>query len=870
MNKSLIINRVSVFAAVSFLCGSLCCYSLQAQEVILNNSRPDSAYRVVVAGPEYKATRFHKKFLGTHYREEWTTPVKVKVVSLDTVFGGLTPIRGGGRQQTRTLHLDDKAGKPYVLRSIDKSFSGAMPELVRGTFIEKWANDQVSIGHPYAALTVPPLAEAAGVYHTNPQIVYIPSQPALDSFNEEYGDALYLLEERPDGDQRDAPNFGLSADVISTTNFLDRLSSSNLNVVDQKSFARARLFDMFLGDWGRHEDQWRWASFDQGNETVFKPIPRDRDQIYTRFDGVLLSIVTSSDPLENLQSFDSTIKDIEEYNAQARHLDRRLTNQLTWKDWQAIAVDLQHALTDSVIEQAVHLLPPEVFPLSGNAIIARLKGRRNRLFDFAKEYYSFLAKDVDIAGSLQRERFEVKPVDERKAQLSIYRIDSTGAVAAQPYYNRVFLPHETKEIRIYGQGGEDQYIVDRHLNDDFLIRFIGGVGVDSFAKAAVAGKESGDIKVYDDKENIKLVPEGLQRRPSENIYNHFYDYKAFAYDSKGTIKSFSYNKADRFYLRFGYEIERQHWRKYPFGFQHKIYANYSLSQLAPSFGYEGVIVQFPGNWNLLLNANYDRIFDIHFFGVGNETVRDTSLNRYYRLRRHDFLGSVGLENNFAFNHKITIKGFYNYLDLLIDEDRYISDHLGAYKPGSFVAKHYLGAEAEYTFAKTDNPVVPRKGVGFNAAVEYVNNLKEQDMSFTRYSAAAGVYIPLIRNVCLALKAGGATVEGNPEFFQLNELGGSRILRGFVRERFHGKTTFYNGNELQWVKDFKSFIMNGKLGLFAHYDQGRVWQPGEHSSKWHDGYGAGVMLVPFNKLAFSASYSISEEDKIIHVRVGKFF
>ena len=28
--------------------------------------------------------------------------------------------------------------------------------------------------------------------------------------------------------------------------------------VDQQEFARARLFDMLVGDWDRHEGQWRW------------------------------------------------------------------------------------------------------------------------------------------------------------------------------------------------------------------------------------------------------------------------------------------------------------------------------------------------------------------------------------------------------------------------------------------------------------------------------------------------------------------------------------------------------------------------------------------------------------------------------------
>ncbi len=52
---------------------------------------------------------------------------------------------------------------------------------------ESIANDQVSIANPYAAVTVPLMADAAGIYHANPVIRLIPRQPALDTFNNDFG-----------------------------------------------------------------------------------------------------------------------------------------------------------------------------------------------------------------------------------------------------------------------------------------------------------------------------------------------------------------------------------------------------------------------------------------------------------------------------------------------------------------------------------------------------------------------------------------------------------------------------------------------------------------------------------------------------------
>ncbi len=65
-------------------------------------------------------------------------------------------------------------------------------------------------------------------------------------------------------------------------------------------------------------------------------------------------------------------------------------------------------------------------------------------------------------------------------------------------------------------------------------------------------------------------------------------------------------------------------------------------------------------------------------------------------------------------------------------------------------------------------------------------------------------------------------------------------------------------------------MNGKIGLLTFFDNGRVWQPGEISDEWHTGYGFGLMLAPFNKISVTASYGISKENNMLHLRVGKLF
>src|SRR5687767_3962226 len=148
---------------------------------------------IVIAGKQYERRPSYQKLWGAHYRKEWATPVRVKIVKLDTLAGGLIPYERGGGRQTKTLRLRDAEGREYVLRSIDKSFGKALPEIYQGTFLETFIDDQVSTGHPYSALIIPPMAEAVKIYHTNPQIFFIPEHPALDTFNKDFANQLYLF-----------------------------------------------------------------------------------------------------------------------------------------------------------------------------------------------------------------------------------------------------------------------------------------------------------------------------------------------------------------------------------------------------------------------------------------------------------------------------------------------------------------------------------------------------------------------------------------------------------------------------------------------------------------------------------------------------
>lgn len=828
--------------------------SLPGQAQKLDRS---ATYKTLTAGPQYTTSTFHQKLWGKHYRNDWNTPVTIKLFYLDTAAGGLTPYQSGGGRQSKTLRLHDAQQREYVLRSIDKTFGRALPQIYQNTFVEKALNDQVSIAEPYAALTIPLMAEAAKIYHTWPQVVFIPQQKALDSFNKGFGNNLYLFEQRPDENWQTASNFGNSKNIISTEKVLEKISEDANYKVDQLLFIRSRLFDILIGDWGRHDDQWRWATIKMKDKTIYRPIPRDRDQAYTKFDGILLKVAKAAAGAGYLQSFGYKIKDVTTFNFPARNLDRRMANQTTLQQWTSIAKELQGLLTDEIITTSVQQMPPEVFANAGAGIIAKLKVRRDDLAKYAKDYYLFLAREVDIIGTKERDYFEVDTKSNGDVSVNLFQITSSGNKAKEPFYSRTFFAEETSEIRLYGLAGKDSYQVSGGKSNSRL-RIIGGDADDDYKIAP-----SANVQVYDSKSQPVQKTSSVNLHLSNDSSIHAYTYDAFQYDKKGLSPLVFYNDDDRIFVGAGYNILNSQWRKQPFGQSHNFYARYSINQAAFSFGYDGIYNQVIGKWNLLMNANYDLVRWTNFFGLGNETVQETGDRNFYRIRSKQGSVSIGLQHAIGKQSNFIIAPFYQYVRLLKDEGRYLAKTFfngnGLY---NYEAKNFGGVRADLRLQRLNDVLLPTKGISFSTTIAHAKNLNGP-RSFTAYGGLLSVYLPVFNHLVLWVQNGAATVAGEPEFYQLASIGGSR-LRGHRGDRFWGQTIYYNTNELQYLFNVRSHLFNGKMGITGFADQGRVWQKGEISNTWHYGFGGGLLIVPFNKVYISLQYGVSKDDGTFHL------
>jgi hypothetical protein len=176
----------------------------------------------------------YKMFWGDRYREDFSAKVNAPTVDLDTLFGGLTVIRKGGGHQSKSLRFKDKKGREYVMRALRKNAVQYLQAVAfKDQYIEGQFDDTYTEGllldvftgaHPYAPFTIGTLSDAVGVYHPDPVLYYVPKQNALGHFASEFGDELYMIEERTDSGHGDKASFGFSDELISTDDVLKKLN----------------------------------------------------------------------------------------------------------------------------------------------------------------------------------------------------------------------------------------------------------------------------------------------------------------------------------------------------------------------------------------------------------------------------------------------------------------------------------------------------------------------------------------------------------------------------------------------------------------------------------------------------------------------
>jgi hypothetical protein len=798
---------------------------------------------------------FHNMMLGKHYRTLYTYDYDIPVLDLSTFKGGMTPIKRGGGNQTNSLRLKDSEGNQWVMRAMQKDASRLIPypfnKITASQFL---VEDNFLSTHPYAAFVVPDLAKAAGIYHTNPKMYYIPKQPSLGQANDDYGGEVYLVEERPAKDWRDLESFGNSKKIISTTDMVDKLLKSHKYKVDQSFASRSRLFDLVIGDWDRHGDQWRWASFKKNGHTVYRPIPRDRDQPFGKYDGLLTGIISLTSPaMKQLKVYKPEVKNIKWETYSARSFDRTFLNELSWEEWQTEVKYIQENLTDEAIDAAFKTWPKQVYEETGKKLAGYTKIRRDKLMDTARKHYEFVSKKVDVIGTNKREKFKVERLNDNETLVTVYN-NKKGKDNDTIVYQRLFYTKETKEIRLFGLNGDDKFEITGKVKKGPLIRIIGGLDEDEFSdESKVSGLKKKTI-IYDTKSGNELKKKsGETKNLMSNVReNNIYNRKDYHYEFDFLIPLpiIAYNPDDGLALGANLLFTHYGFKKDPYASTHLIHAKFAIATQSLNIKYVGNFIHVFGKTDFLLKANYQgEQYVINFFGLGNDTKNPNPDFDYNRVRERLAGLKPLIKKRFAGgNGNFTIGPLGAIVEIEKTPDRFITSDGNGLTDDIYDPKYYTGGEIGLNYVNTNGLFIPTRGVKFHTSVAVITNVREDNKTYYPIKAELTFYqnIDPKNNLVFATRIGTQHNIGEFEFFQAAVLGGKSNMRGYRSERFSGRTSFYHNLDLRWrLFNSENRVIPFSFGISGGFDYGRVWADEDEgkSSTWHKGYGGGIWMAP---------------------------
>lgn len=851
-----------------------------SNEKIKENPPPEIDYRdstiTIAADPSYESGFLKKIFLGKHYRKEWATPVELEYLDLSTFKGGLQPIKLGGGKQTISLRMMSGNGQQYNIRSVNKDPSSVLPQGFEDTFAEDLVQDQISTSHPYGALTIPKLSEAVNVMHTKPVIRYVPFSPILGTYMDEIGGMVALVEIRPDENLSEFDNFGNSSNVVGTTKMLEQLNEDNDDEVDPYSYLRARLLDMMVGDWDRHEDQWRWAEYDKPDKGErMKAVPRDRDQVYTKFDGLIPAIASTRYVVRELTNFSDHFSDVKGLNLPALPLDRRLLSKLDKNEWMSVADSVKRELTDSVIHSAIKELPPEIYPISGPELIRKLKGRRAELLEAADDFYSYLAKYVDVVGSDKHEFVEVQRNTDSTI-VRMYKTKKDGEVKHK-IFDRTFYPDETKEIRIYTQRGNDSVLVMGESRKGIKLRIIGGDGPDVLIDSSKVSGWSKQTKYYDniDTNNRIFVANETRVKLKNTEEVNEYDMDEYQFNYTGPTFALNYDKDYGLTPGIGIVWLTYGFRKDPYSSEQKIRFDFATKLQAFNAMYSGDFpMLFSRKSGLLLNAEYyGSSFILNYFGRGNETKYDESIDiEKFRLRQEKILFTAQYKRKINNLIDITIGPSYEKIKLVaVDSNNLIPEIPKQALNGEEHA--FTSLNAGFYLDATQGGINPYRGLQLTSEASFKKSIDDKSEAFTNWRNEFTFYTTpnLPVNLTFALRFGVNTNFGNFPYFLSNTIGGREEVRGYRRTRFAGRTAFFLNTEVRFaISQARNYVFSGNYGLHGFIDNGKISADNQDSRLIHTGYGGGAWISLFNMVVLSGDVSFSNEGTYYNIRMGHFF
>jgi len=850
----------------------------------------DDSTKFIIVAPDkqYKAGWFHNFWFGKHWRDVWTTPIKIPLLDLNNFAGGLTPIKVGGGLQTKSLRFKGQDENIYKFRSIRKDPTKVLESDLQGSVIAEVLQDQISSSNPLGALVVVPLLNAVGVLQAEPKLVALPDDDRLGSFRGEFGGMIGMIEIHPDEGENGQTGFEGAEKIVGTYKMFHRLEQKRSEKVDTREYFKARLMDNYLGDWDRHTDQWRWAKYDEDGNELWRPIPRDRDQAFPKYDGVFPSLAEIF--VLQLNHFDADFPKARNLTWNGRMLDRRYLSELTREEWDSVTTFVQSRLTDEVIEDAVNRLPDAVKEIVGDELLFKLKSRRNQLLAFSNDYYNLINDVVDIFCSDKDDYIEVRRLNDDETEISYYRRDKkTGEKKEAAVYHKVFSNQLTSEVRIFMMDGDDKAVVTGEVETSPLIRILGGKGKDELidnsivhgklfsflpipnAEHATVFYDSGNKSVFETTSGTVIktfkIPE-----PKNDIDKYEPHFKNRSHEIE-INPVFNLSSDDGLTIGGGPTLLVYDFLMDPYEYWTTFTAAYSFKLKSVNLFYKLISKSWIRGAESNIEASFTQLHLVKYYGFGNETPYSEELeeNDYNEVKQNLFYIEPSVDFHF-FKYNTTRFAFsYNAYNTSMRNDTLLVDF---HNPG-YGLGHLKILKLNTVFSIDSRDILRNAKKGFLVSVygSFYPAVLDNDEFFSRGGFDLRGYFSgkYLTDYTLALRVSGENVWGSKYPFQFAAFrGGKNDLRGYSRERFSGDASLSTQAELRLLLSRFNIYLPGEFGIHFFGETGRVFVDGSSSTKWHPSFGGGVWLSIIGRtLNTSLTVGVSPErtTSFLRARMG---
>jgi hypothetical protein len=846
--------------------------------LVAGHSTVESAEtRKVVAGEVFDRGGKWRFWFGDGFRKAWTTPVEISVLDLKTEAGGLTPLRQVGGFQTEGLAMKGADGRGYTFRKLEKHPERVLPKEWQDSELRAVATDQTAAAHPAATVIVGSLAQSVGIPFYGSRLAVMPDDPALGEFRETFGGTVGTL------DEYITPGYKGITEIVSSFDLWKKWREGGAeNRVDSRAFLKARLFDLVVGNWDRHQAQWRWARIP--DRPLWEPLPEDADQAFTRYEGKAMAAARSVVPRFMRYSGEYP-KRIEGLTTNNYDVTRWLLADVEWPVFEEVARELVARMTDAAIDEAMHRMPPEWYAIDGAQMTKDVRQRRDGIVEYARKFYLHLADRVDVRASDRADLASVQHLEDGSLQLTLSPLSADGSAGAA-YYQRRFSPKETEEIRLYLLGGNDRLVTTGVRRGGIHLRALGGAGDDTLDDSKGGGADIQDAQgrnAYVRGPGTK-VSEREWKNPAPEADRPWLEPRNYGHWTVPMAQVY-WEPNQAFMLGGGFTRTSWGFRKYP-------WANMQAFTLLYSTGYNNVRASYAGQWRLSDTAlvgsvklRFSGIENRNFYGFGNETpdvpektLHMTETNEYSVFPALRYQASPALELHVGAEAKVVqTKGGDSLVEL---EQAYGSGTFGEASLRAGLEYDSRGrsvgitelrgiAAPDATAAAMASPVT---GVRLLAETFFVPKAWDATESFGGVEGSLSGYLGNQR-LALATRVGGRALWGAYPWFESASISGRvHDVRGYYDGRYRGDSSLYGNVELRWwVGKRKGAVLPLRWGLTTFCESGRVWYEDESSKKWHTGYGVGLMLQLIGTpMALSGSIANGTEGIRFYVGGGYSF